>query len=559
MSVYPALLFTLVLTVFGVFSSADAHAKDHPNLLLIMADDLGFSDIGAFGGEIRTPNIDRIAGEGVRLTNFYTAATCSPTRAMIMSGVDNHLAGVGNMKELLASNQVGQSGYEGYLNDRVVTIAELLKREGYATYVTGKWHLGGEIDQSPNARGFDRSFIQVAGASTHFGARLAVPHELLEGTPPVPDWREDGHAVLTLGDNFYSSDHIAEKMIEYIYEGPRKPFFGFLSFTAPHWPLQARPEYIARYEGRYDDGYDKIRAARFERQKELGIVSENRELPPRAPGVPAWESLSAQARNQSAKRMEIYAAMIQSMDANIGRVLSYLERQGELENTVVMFVSDNGAVNSYEQHPMLASVTRFYDNETSNLGKKNSFAAYGPAWGQVSNTPFSGYKMQGYEGGIHVPAIIRVPNTKRHGDIDATVLTATDVLPTFLEAAGGKIPEDKFKGRKILTPSGVSFFELAHVVGADQRAPERYIATEIAGVRAVRMGDWKLVGQAPPGERIPPQWKLFNLVDDPSEQVDRSSAESEILNQMVDLWANYQKKNGYIHASDFPLPPPKPQ
>ena len=447
------------------------------------------------------------------------------------------------------------------INNRVVTLAELLKREKYATFITGKWHLGAEIDQSPNTRGFDRSFIQATGAGDHFGGRIAVPHELLELTPPVSEWRSDGKAVTEFGVDFYSSDVIAEKMIEFIHEGPRKPFFGFLSFTAPHWPLQAREDYIAKYAGRYDDGYDVIRAERFARQKRLGLVGDEWTLPPRAGHVPPWEALSADERRQSAKRMEIYAAMIESMDANVGRVLSFLERRGALSNTIIVFLSDNGATDATERHPMMASATRFYDNNFENLGKVGSFATYGPGWAQVSNTPFSGFKMLGMEGGVHVPAIIRVPGNKRPGGSEPAILNVKDILPTLVEAAGGELPEKSFKGRDIISPTGSSFLDLARGDRAAASRARPYIAMEIAGTRALRDGDWKLVGRAAPGGNVPPRWQLFNLANDPSELNDLSSAEAEKFQSMIGLWAAYEKENGYIHASDFPIKmsPPAPK
>src|SRR3546814_124428 len=308
-------------------------SSDLPNLLVIVADDLGYSDLGAFGGEIRTPHLDRLALAGIRLAGFHTAPTCSPTRSMLLSGTDNHLAGLGTMAEMIRPNQQGKPGYEGYLRRDVATLAERLAAEGYRTLFSGKWHLGLTEEQDPHARGFQRSFSLAQGGHNHFGTD-ADPDR-----PNAATYREHGRRVTHLPSDFYSSDYFASRLIAYLGERPRtktarNPFFAYLSFTAPHWPLQAPSEDIARYRRRYDEGFDRLRERRLARQRELGILAPN--VVPHTPRNRdgSWDSLTADQQVLAARNMEIYAAMVDRLDQNVGRVIEALRASGELDNKI---------------------------------------------------------------------------------------------------------------------------------------------------------------------------------------------------------------------------------
>jgi arylsulfatase A-like enzyme len=292
-----------------------------PNILLIVVDDLGFNDLSLFGSEISTPNIDVLAQEGMVFTNFHVAPTCSPTRAMLLSGTDNHIAGLGNMHEEMPDNQRGQPGYEGFLNDRIAALPELIRDAGYHTYMTGKWHLGLTEETSPAARGFEKSFTIVQGGAGAFSNMLQI------FGPEKAMYREDRQLLDSLPDNFYSTKFYTEKMIDYINSshGDGKPFFSYLAFTAPHWPLQAPAESIEKQKGKYDEGYDVLRERRFNALKEKGLYAHDSEPFPKLPGEPTWESLSSEEKKYEAKKMEIYAAMVNDVDIYIGKLITYLK------------------------------------------------------------------------------------------------------------------------------------------------------------------------------------------------------------------------------------------
>ena len=389
---------------------ASRAASKRPNFLLVVADDLGYADIGAFGAEIATPNIDRLARGGAQFTSFYASPFCSPTRAMLMSGTDNHLAGFGDMAELLIEQQRGKPGYEGYLNERVVALPQVLKDAGYRTVMAGKWHLGTSAAHSPAARGFDRSYAMVQGGASHFGDQSGIV-AVDPGKPPKAIYRENGQEVDTPRTGFYSSEAFASRVIQYLEEtrgDGGKPFFAYLAFTAPHWPLQAPDEDIRKYEKRYDAGYEVLRQERFERMKRLGLLPADAGLYAGHPHWPKWDRLKPEEKRSEARRMAVYAAMVDNMDRHLGRVLSYLERTGELDNTVIVFLSDNGADGNsvYDVARTREWIHKDMDNSTANIGRQGSFAEYGPGWAQAGMTPLHLYKSFMYEGGISVPAIV---------------------------------------------------------------------------------------------------------------------------------------------------------
>ncbi|WP_420389741.1 arylsulfatase [Marinobacter sp.] len=528
----------LALGLVAASTLASANQAEKPNFLLIIADDLGYSDIGAFGGEIETPSLDALANESIRMTNFHTAPTCSPTRSMLFSGTDNHRAGIGNMAELLTPEQKGQPGYEGHLNDLVVTLPEVLRDNGYHTSTTGKWHLGRTEALSPNARGFDESWVLVQGGASHFDDGRAII-----GVDPKAIYLENGKQV-EVPNGFFSSDFYADKAIEYVTAAGDKPFFHVLSFTAPHWPLQAPDSYIKKYEGRYDEGYEAIRQQRLGKMKDMGLVGH--ELAANVPfdQLPSWDELTDEQRKIEARKMEIYAAMVDNMDENIGRVIDHLEKAGKLDNTVVMFMSDNGADgNSPEVLPRNKEwIASEYDNSFENMGRRDSYIWYGAQWGQVSATPWPMWKGYPTQGGFLVPAILSLPGKDANGEINHEFFHVMDIMPTFLELAGIDVPTSPYKGREVFEVQGISM-----VPGLNGKAPEnRVVGWELYGRSAVRMGDWKIRLMEPPYG--PGEWQLFNLAVDPTETTDLASKEPEKLKHLLAEWDKYVKRNGVIAA-----------
>ncbi|MCG2579431.1 MAG: arylsulfatase [Marinobacter sp.] len=527
----------LALGLMAASMTASADNADKPNFLLIVADDLGYSDIGTYGGEIETPSLDALADEGIRMTNFHTAPTCSPTRSMLLSGADSHQAGIGNMAELLTAEQKGKPGYEGYLNDLVATLPEVLRDNGYSTSMAGKWHLGRTEELSPAARGFDHSYVLVQGGASHFDDGRAII-----GVDPKAIYLEDGKQV-EVPEDFFSSDFYADKVIEYIDAAEDKPFFTFLAFTAPHWPLQAPESYINKYEGRYDEGYEAIRQQRLGRMKEMGLVGH--ELAANVPfdELPTWDELTDEQRKIEARKMEVYAAMVDNMDHNIGRVMSHLEKSGELDNTVVLFISDNGADgNSPEVLPRNEEwIASEYDNSYENIGRPDSYIWYGAQWGQVSAAPYPMWKAYPSQGGLLVPAILSLPG-ESGGEINHEFFHVMDVMPTFLELAGIESPTSTYNGREIFDIQGVSMLP-----GLNGKAEKnRVVGWELLGRAAVRKGDWKIrLLEEPYG---PGEWQLFNLAEDPAETTDLAAKQPEKLKEMLVEWDEYIRRNGVIPA-----------
>ena len=520
-------------------ASLEQNAASRPNIVLIVADDLGYSDLGAFGGEIPTPNIDALAHGGMMLTQFYTSMTCSPTRSMLLSGTDNHVAGLGVMAGRQTGPQRGQPGYEGYLNFQVAALPELLRDAGYRTYMTGKWHLGADVETGPAARGFERSFVSIDGAA-HLGG-------LSWNGPGLAPYR-DGETLVHVGDDFYSTRFYTDRMIEYIDadRADERPFFAYLAYTAPHWPLQAPPESIEKFKGLYDDGYEALYRRRLERAKALGLVPPNFAGIPPVEGQPTWEELSDEERRVEARKMEIYAAMVSDLDAEIGRFVAYLESIGELDNTLIFFLSDNGpeGLRRDLDAPLSDWVATCCDNAYENLGAGDSYVMYGPNWARAGSVPFRDAKQSAYEGGIRVPAFVHWPGVVPAGTRSDAFATVMDVLPTFLEVAETKHPGTTYRGRRVATPLGESMLPLLKGDATAVHADDYYVGWELFGHRAVRRGDWKIVWDSRDGENA--RWQLFNIAADPGEQRDLAADEPERLAEMIDLWERYVRDNGVI-------------
>lgn len=519
-----------------------------PNFLVIVADDLGFSDIGAFGGEIDTPNLDRLANAGIRFTDFHSAPACSPTRAMLLTGTDHHIAGIGTMLEVAAPGFRGAPGYEGYLNDRVVALPELLRDAGYLTLMSGKWHLGATIETSPWARGFERSFALLPAGASHYGGAAGG------GFSPVPTLYTEDDRFVTVGDDFYSSDSYADTLLRYLRErspDDDRPFFAYLPFQAPHWPLQAPDESVAKYRGRYDAGPDTLREERLAALKRLGLCPPDVVAHPVvADGAPEWADMTDEQRAVSARSMEVYAGMVDRMDYNIGRVIDYLADTGELDDTVVIFLSDNGAEGAMvEAMPLrgaqiVAQIEQYCDNSLDNLGRPTSFIWYGPRWAQAATAPSRLHKAFTTEGGIRVVGFLTWPGFARQGEIGAAFTTVMDVAPTVLELAGIAHPGTAYRGRGVEPLRGRSLVE--YLSGDSEAVHDAETGTgwELFGRRAIRQGDWKaLYLPAPYG---PGTWQLYDLSIDPGEIDDLAGSRPDKLAELLALWDRYVEETGVL-------------
>jgi arylsulfatase A-like enzyme len=548
---------------FGKSAQNDITAvvdSQKPNVLIIVVDDAGFADLGFMGGEIPTPNLDALANDGVILTNFHTAPTCSPTRSMLLSGVDSHIAGLGNMFEELAPNQKNKPGYEGYLHERIAPLPALFQDAGYETFMSGKWHLGLADEQAPTQRGFDKAFALLQGGAGHFSDMQSL-WETEVGQRGKAKYRENGKILSKLPDNFkYSSQFYVDKMLDYIEQrdnGNRKrssPFFGYLSFTAPHWPLQAPPEAIARHHGQYDLGYEVLAQRRLARQIELGILPPKTPLSSRPSDAAAWQDLSPEEKALSVRRMEIYAAMVDETDRHIGRLIDALEVKGLLDNTVVVFMSDNGA----EGHSLDALfpeavfpkarewVLGTFDYELEALGSADSYVLYGSGWGWAATPAFRGYKAYVSQGGTRAPAFVSFPKRLASGVKRSELLSVQDITPTLLELAAIPAPEGIFAGRPVSTITGRSMLPLLqqNSEATNNNAEPRVLGFELFGKRSIRQGSWNLL------EMYSPQgtgkWQLYDVNTDLAEEIDLANSRPDKLKELIELWDVYADENNVV-------------
>ena len=392
-----------------------ATPSKRPNILLVMADDMGWTDLGCFGSEIATPNLDQFANRALMFTDFHVSVACSPTRSMLLSGNDNHVAGLGNMGELLTDNQKGQPGYEGHLNQRVVTLGEVLEKGGYHTYMAGKWHLGHGEGQLPFDRGFDTSFSMLVGGASHWSDMLGI----LPRDDPAA-YSLNGKHLKELPADHYSSRSFADFLMDSIRQnrGDGKPFFAYLAFQAVHDPVQVPEPWHSKYRGEYDEGYEVLKNRRWESAKQLGIVPKDAKLAEQSPLIEPWKELSDDQRALEARGMEVYAGMLNCMDYHFGRVIEFLKDIGEYENTIIIFLSDNGANPWYSADYPGAKEPEFagqFDNSLENIGHPHSNYAYGIGFASGSGGPLDKFKMTVGEGGIRVPLLIAGPGIKGGG------------------------------------------------------------------------------------------------------------------------------------------------
>lgn len=541
-------------TVFG--QSAPAASARRPNVVIILADDMGYSDIGQFGSEIKTPTLDALANNGVRFTNFYTHASCSPSRSMLLSGVDTHLNGLGNMDEWTAPNQMGKVGYEGHLNDRVVTLPQLMKDAGYHTYMVGKWHMGKSPDKIPSARGFERDFSLLDGAGSYW--------DMTNFTALSPNslYTEDGKYLTELPKNYYATETYTDKLINFIdaNRGDGKPFFAYVAHQAPHDPYHLPRNWRERHVGQYDFGWDLGRMQRLARQKELGLVGDSVMLAERMWFVPEYALLAPATRAVIGRKMELYAGLMENMDFHIGRLIEHLKKIGEYENTVFIVFGDNGAegndlagmiAGTPGTRDFLYFAARWSQNHPNAWGDPGSYVGYGPGWAQVSMTPFSQYKGWLGEGGIRNALIVSGPVNKRQkGSVNHGIMSIADIMPTLLDLAGSSYPKE-FNGHVLPPMIGKSWMPMLSGQAESPRSGNDYLAWELFGNRALRQGDWKLrwefkyVGKS--------EWELFNVTKDPGERVDLASAHPEKVQELLRLWDDYMKNNNVILPSRSPF------
>ena len=504
--------------------AAGTSADQRPNIVLIMADDLGYSDVGCYGGEIETPHLDALAAGGLRFTQFYNTSRCCPTRAALLTGLYPHQAGIGHM-----GGDDGLPAYRGFLNDQCLTLAEALRPAGYTTLATGKWHVGAKQGQWPLDRGFDRYWGTPNGGGVYFKDALQLRREVF--------FLSDNERV-ELPDDAYVTDLFTSQAIEFIKQSrsdeQRKPFFLYLPHIAPHWPLQAKAEDIAKYRGRFDNGWDDVRRRRFARQQEMGIMPATAQLSGRDPQADAWDEKSAAERQELARRMEIYAAQVDCIDQNLGRLIATLKELGEFDNTLILFLSDNGC--SAEGGP--GGFSRGIDG--AEIGTGASYASVGLEWANAAVTPFRKFKIDTYEGGVATPLIAHWPGgiTDR-GGLRHQPGHVIDIMPTLLEVAGTTYPAESpaDSERKLLPLEGRS---LAPAF-ADQNIEREAIYWEHQGNKAIRIGDWKAVNPRTGS------WELYDLSQDRTELQNLAAEHPEKLRELVQAWRQWAQRCGVMN------------
>lgn len=526
----------LVLILIGT-SIACTETKEEsqetlrPNILLLVADDLGYADLGCYGGDIETPNIDNLAAHGVRFSRFHTSPLCAPTRAMLLSGNDNHIAGMG-----IQSNQNNGFGYEGKLTNRIATIPQILRKSGYHTYMTGKWHLGRDSLSIPFNKGFERSFTNIKGAGNHYDDQ-----GLFKEDPITPYFEDEKPATWNNGE--YSTDFYTDKLIEYIdlNKEDKKPFFGFAAYTSPHWPLQVDEKYWKKYEGRYDDGYEKLKERRLESLKNAGMIPKDAVLPPNHENVIPWDSLSLDEKKKESKKMELYAGMVDNLDYNIGRIIQYLKDIGQFENTLIVFMSDNGAAaEDFYYHESLGPFIReHFNDDYETMGNPNSFISYGPQWAEAGSSPFRHYKGLTTEGGIIAPMIIAGPNIERNNEIHDDFVTLMDIAPTFYEVAQETYPE-KFEGNEIYPLKGNSLIPFISGETNQIHSSEYVFGLEHNNLAMIRKGDWKITNIKRPF--LEENFKLYNISQDLAELHDLKESEPEKYKELLEEWRKFSNE-----------------
>ena len=539
---------SLITSLCGLFvlGSASYVQAEKPNIIVIMSDDMGYSDIGCYGGEVATPNLDGLAANGLRYTQFYNTGRCCPTRASLLTGLYAHQAGIGQM-----TNDLGQDGYRGDLSSNAVTIAEALKPAGYSTYMSGKWHVTKNltadkgIDNWPMQRGFDKFYGTIIGAGSFFD-----PWTLTRGNKAITPDNDEEYKP----EQYYYTDAISDNAVKYLNEhkkeGKKNPFFMYVSYTAAHWPMHALEKDIAKYKGKYDAGYEVIRKARYEKMKKLGVIKDwdLSEAPQR------WEDFPDEQKAWELRCMEVYAAMIDNMDQGIGRIIDSLKENGQYDNTLILFFQDNGGcAENRGRRPLANPPTGVKPMGKDELqtrmvpersraghpvltgpgvmpGPSETYIAYGRNWANVSNTPFRLYKSKNHEGGIATPLIAHWPNgIKAKNEIRQQASHLIDIMATCIELSGATYPET-FNGKKIIPMEGQSLTDSFKT----NVKKDRTLMWEHFGNAAIRKGDWKLVRVFAKGD-----WELYDMEKDRSELNDLSKDHPEKAKELAELWEKH--------------------
>ena len=528
-----------------------ATVKPPPNIVLLLADDLGFSDLASYGSEINTPNLSTLARQGVQFSNFHVAANCAPTRAMLMTGVNNHRAGVGNIIEMIPDEFLDSPAYQGTLSTNTVTVATLLRDAGYHTYMAGKWHLGHSPKLLPSARGYERTVALADSGADNWEQKPYLP--IYEQA----NWFADGERF-ELPDDFYSSRFLVDKIIEFIdsNSGSKAPFFAYLPFQAVHIPVQAPQSFIDRYDGKYDEGWEVLRSRRHKAAQALGLVPENSAMEPMA-STESWQNLEPKTKRYQAKRMAVYAAMVEAMDFHIGRLIQHLKDTGRYNNTIFIFASDNGSegsgagVEPVAMNNLMLSLMD-YNDDYETLGLKGSYGTIGPNFASAAASPLGYYKFYVGEGGLRVPLIIAgepLTLSAPNSIIDAFSY-ATDIVPTILQLTGTANPAGRYNGRAVEPIVGRSVVPLLQ--GRAQRiyGDDDAVGYELNGHRALFLGDHKIVYNRPPiGDGI---WHLYNIAIDPGETEDLKEQQPQRFARMQSLYEQFVVEHGVLPvAEDF--------
>lgn len=507
-----------------------------------MADDMGYSDIGCFGSEIATPNLDSLAAGGMKLTNFYNASRCCPTRASLMTGLYPAQAGMGEMDK---DDEI--PGYRGFLSKDTPTLAEVLGKSGYHTMISGKWHLGQQEHAWPMKRGFDRQYASSNTTGHYFGVAKGRLFVVEDKEIMIPgEWTEAGKSSYKLlknadGSQWYATDAYTDRAMAYIRDlrktNAEKPFFLYLPYTAPHWPLHAFEEDIAKYQGKYMVGWDEIRQRRYRRLLELGIIPEAWKLSPRNVESKDWEKLSQEEKAYYDRMMATYAAMIDRMDQNIGRLMAFLRKTGEADNTIVFFLSDNGGCAEIVHNGKPGVPT----------GHPDSFDGYEQSWANASNTPFQWFKRYTHEGGNATPLIAWYPKMIKAGQLDRQAGHVMDLMPTLCELAGATYP-DEFNGKKTIPLEGKS---LVPILEGKKREGQGPLFWDHLGNRAARLGDWKIVPRFDDDTRTELPWELYNLAEDRTETNDLATQQPKILAKMEREFQNWFDRTKTVSHKDL--------
>lgn len=539
-----ALLMCVVASGSLILPHAESLQTSRPNIVLILADDLGFTDISPFGSEISTPNIAALAKTGVSFTNYHTAGSCAPARAMLLTGVDSHRNGVPNIPEALPPEQRGFDNYLGVLSDKVVTLATLLNDDGYHTYMTGKWHLGHTPELLPSAKGFERTIAMADTGADNWEQRPYLP------IYDKANWYADGQAH-TLPDDFYSSKYFVDKTIEFVDSnaGDDQPFFAYIPFQAVHMPVQAPREFSDKYAGVYDEGWTAMREKRRKAAESAGVIPQNTETVVN-PGTLEWDGLTEQQKRHHARRMEVYAGMVEAMDMHIGRLIAHLKSIGEFENTLFIFTSDNGAEGSNlvrEDGTSLLSnwFDRVgYNSDYESLGERGSFNAIGPNNASIAASPLAYYKFYASEGGLRVPLVMSGPGISKRDEKTDEFVFVTDLAPTILKLAGIENHDGDWQGNSVEPIVGKDFSRFLSNDAMKIHDDSTAIGYELGGNRALFKGDYKVVfNRSAVNDQT---WHLFNIKTDPGETRDLAKDEPERFAEMLNDYEDFSRENNVL-------------